>query len=296
MSSHQSHIRNFCKDSVTCCFVNIIDIIPASGNLCCDTNVLCCFDFFFFFSNLLWSPVQSAVPFFNQLRIYFFQFRMFAHQITDTRFNSRCNICRSFCHPDKDCFSFFQPCAEVLLCICCIVQTCKRRFVTCYHNFTQAVKSKLHLLIIQLVCNVSVVFRLPFEELQCYFCDKAKSSFVSTDDMSDIRTCRTSWNVFDSADLSIREHSFHTNDHIFDSAIKCRELSDTSCCNKTADLCKRFGLRRMSCCVSLLTKHIVQILKRNTTLACYLHVVCIYFQYFIHHRTIYNNGVFKSCL
>ena len=89
---------------------------------------------------------------------------MLGHQILDAFFDRRRDICRAFCHPDQDCLAFFQPGAEVLLRICRIIKSCERWLISCYHNLAQAVKSKFHVLVIQLVSDIAVVLRLPFEE------------------------------------------------------------------------------------------------------------------------------------
>ena len=52
----------------------------------------------------------------------------------------------------------------MLLRICRIIKSCERWLISCYHNLAQAVKSKLHVLVIQLVSDIAVVLRLPFEE------------------------------------------------------------------------------------------------------------------------------------
>ena len=114
--------------------------------------------------------------------------------------------------------------------------------------------------------------------------------------MSDVRSCRTSWYILDSADLAVREYCFHSNDHIFNSAIQGRELSDTSCSNQSAHLRKRLGLWGMSCRKSSFSEHVIQFLKRYAALAGNLHVVLIYLDYFIHSRAVDYDRILKGCL
>ena len=70
-----------------------------------------------------------------------------------------------------------------------------------------------------------VVFQGEFKDFHCYFSDIAKCTFVTDDDVANVRASRAAWHVFNACDGAISQYCFRTNDHIFDCAVECGELA-----------------------------------------------------------------------
>ena len=98
-----------------------------------------------------------------------------------------------------------------------IIKSCYGRFVSFNHNTAESLESGFHF--IYFVSKVNVVFRLIFEDFYSYLSDEAESTFVSKNDMSDVRTNGSSRNIFDTAYFATREYNFTADKHIFDSTI-----------------------------------------------------------------------------
>ncbi len=58
-------------------------------------------------------------------------------------------------------------------------------------------------------------------------------------DVTNVRASRAAWHVFNACDGAISQYCFQTNDHIFDCAVECGELPDTSGCYQAAHLRQR---------------------------------------------------------
>ena len=126
---------------------------------------------------------------------------------------------------------------EVLGAIFSVIQTSDRRTIPFHHDFTQDVEAGFH--VFQDIAVEEVVFRGEFKDFHCYFSDIAKCTFVTDDDVANVRASRAAWHVFNTCHGAISQYCFQTNDHIFDCAVECGELPDTAGCYQAAHLRQR---------------------------------------------------------
>jgi len=107
---------------------------------------------------------------------------------------------------------------KVIGTVFCIIQTRNRRPITIDHDFPENLKTGFHT--IQGIPQEGIVFRKILENFNSDLSDVAKGAFITDDNMANIRTGRPSWDIFYTRDTPIRENSFQTDDHVFDSSVK----------------------------------------------------------------------------
>ena len=213
-----------------------MDAAPAAGHFGGKAHVAGFEDLHTFGSHFIRSPVQVVKPGFDQLAVHSLALRVTCHDFRNP-FACRLRNARvTFSHKDQHTFTIGKM-GEVLGAIFSVIQTSDRRTIPFHHDFTQDVEAGFH--VFQDIAVEEVVFRGEFKDFHCYFSDIAKCTFVTDDDVANVRASRAAWHVFNACDGAISQYCFQTNDHIFDCAVECGELPDTAGCYQAAHLRQR---------------------------------------------------------
>ena len=213
-----------------------MDAAPAAGHFSGKAHVAGFEDLHTFGSHFIRSPVQVVKPGFDQLAVHALALRVAGNDFRNPFARRLRNARVTFSHKDQHAFSVGKM-GEVLGAIFSVIQTSDRRTIPFHHDFTQDVEAGFH--VFQDIAVEEVVFRGEFKDFHCYFSDIAKCTFVTDDDVANVRASRAAWHVFNACDGAISQYCFQTNDHIFDCAVECGELPDTAGCYQAAHLRQR---------------------------------------------------------
>ena len=154
-------------------------------------------------------------PFFDKNRINRSDARELFYKGVDTVCSCTGNRSRTLSHEEKNIFAISP--VKMGSRVSNVIKSCNGRLVSFNHNTAKSFEACLHF--IYFIAKIDVVFRLIFENFYGYLCNEAKSTFISKNDVADIRSYRSSRNIFDTAYFATREYNLTAYQHIFDSTI-----------------------------------------------------------------------------